>query len=113
MKNIGSDDRLVQLAQSVLGATESISQRLHERDLPQPSFDADAPRELPVELETARQQVLDATQELHQLLLGPAELVHSKTVSTSAVWNAEHAPDCCAEGPQSGEPARPVRLQTG
>lgn len=55
----------------------SINEYLGLRGLPTPSFDPNAPRILPDEIEAARNAVLDATSELHDLLLEPADLLRT------------------------------------
>lgn len=73
-------DHLMQLARKILASTEIISQYLHEHNLPSPSFEEDAPETLPQELESARSDVFEATQELGQLVLGPKETLLLKAV---------------------------------
>jgi hypothetical protein len=74
------DTRIIQLAERISRSTANISQYLHEHGLSFPSFEANAPEELPKELESARLDVLEATCELGQLMLGAREALYLKAV---------------------------------
>ena len=67
--------RIVELAAVISNSVGSINEYLGLKGLPTPSFDPDAPSTLPNEIEAARNAVLDATSELHDLLLEPADLL--------------------------------------
>ncbi|KAL6704153.1 hypothetical protein ACN47E_008713 [Coniothyrium glycines] len=69
--------RIAELAAAVASHTKQIDEYLAEKGLPQPSFAADGPADLqlPPPLEQARAVVLQATQELNDLLQGPRELL--------------------------------------
>ncbi|KAJ5092932.1 hypothetical protein N7456_008793 [Penicillium angulare] len=67
--------RIVELAQHIQQRTSDIDNYLLQNDLPTPSFDEDGPTDLnlsSVEMAKARSDVLEATLELHDLILGPA-----------------------------------------
>ncbi|KAK7192329.1 hypothetical protein DPSP01_004918 [Paraphaeosphaeria sporulosa] len=74
-----SQSRIAELAAAVAQNTQLIDQYLSEKGLPHPSFDATGPADfnLPPELEQARVAVLQATQELNDLLQGPRNLVEN------------------------------------
>lgn len=68
--------RIVELAQIISESVAKIDGALAKEGLPVLSFDEDAPAGyLPKELSGARDAVLDATDELHDLLLEPLHLV--------------------------------------
>lgn len=66
--------RIVELATRIQQRTSEIDSYLKRNQLPSPTFDENGPADLKLpngELSAARDQVLDATLELHDLLLGP------------------------------------------
>ena len=65
--------RIAELAGIISANTAEIDAYIAARGLPSPSFDADSPPELLLCAEVAelRQRILDATDELHALMLGP------------------------------------------
>ncbi|KAF1969842.1 S-adenosyl-L-methionine-dependent methyltransferase [Bimuria novae-zelandiae CBS 107.79] len=69
--------RIAELAALVASHTARIDECLAEKGLLQPSFDTNGPAELhlPPQLEQARSIVLQAIQELNDLLQGPRELL--------------------------------------
>lgn len=69
--------RILELASVISTSVSSINEYLGLNGLPTPSFDPDAPRILPNEIDAARNAVLDATAELHDLLLEPADLLRT------------------------------------
>lgn len=67
--------RIAELAACIQQRTLDIDSYLKQNQLPTPSFDEDGPSDLQLSnsnIAAARQQVLSATLELHDLLLGPA-----------------------------------------
>ncbi|KAL4910753.1 hypothetical protein BDW74DRAFT_141781 [Aspergillus multicolor] len=67
--------RIVELAARIQQRTADINAYLQENNLPQPTFDEDGPTEqslMSEEMVKARDDVLSATLELHNLILGPA-----------------------------------------
>lgn len=72
--------RIVQLAQTISESVSKIDHVLSTRGLPAISFDEDLPvGYLPKDLSHARDLVIDATAELHDLLLEPLHLVKEHT----------------------------------
>ncbi|KAF7595502.1 hypothetical protein BBP40_005838 [Aspergillus hancockii] len=67
--------RLVELAATISTATNNIHDYLKDRNLPYPSFEPDAPMELPEELGDAENSVLDAICELYDLIINPVSAV--------------------------------------
>ena len=80
-----STDRITELAAIVSRNTEQISSYLGQHSLAPPSFDADAPLDLPEVLRSARKAVVEATEELKSLMQGPKEAIKSETVSPSSL----------------------------
>jgi hypothetical protein len=73
-----STSKLVELAQTISRETEKLDRHIEENDLPEPSFDVDAPLIFPKvsgELKKAREEVMRATKELRGLVAGPTESV--------------------------------------
>ncbi|RAL07811.1 S-adenosyl-L-methionine-dependent methyltransferase [Aspergillus homomorphus CBS 101889] len=67
----GDSRRLLDLAASISTATTKMDAYLKERNLPYPSFEPNAPQTLPRELQDAKDSILDAASELHDLLTDP------------------------------------------
>jgi hypothetical protein len=71
--------RLAELSKIIAEKTAVIDAYLIEKGLPQPSFDPDGPAELgPIaredeHVQKARIELIDATKELRDLAIGPAE----------------------------------------
>ncbi|KAI0478524.1 putative O-methyltransferase [Xylariaceae sp. FL0804] len=76
-----SQSRIAELAGQIATHTQRIDEFIAERGLPQPSFLPASPAELglPAELESSRNNVLEATQELNDLLAGPRQLLFGHT----------------------------------
>lgn len=74
--------RIAELAATVATHTNRIDNYLSEKGLPYPSFEADGPSNLnlPPDIEKSRGVVLEASQELNDLLQGPRELIFNHTV---------------------------------
>ncbi|KAL6721250.1 hypothetical protein ACLMJK_000352 [Lecanora helva] len=66
--------RIVELASVIQNSTSSIDAHLAQENLPSPSFDAEQPSAVldNAKIKDARQAILEATDELHSLMLGPA-----------------------------------------
>lgn len=67
---------LVDLASQITHTAKIIDSFIAANGYPQPSFDADAPHAFPPapkEILDARRQLLDASQAIRELVLGPAE----------------------------------------
>lgn len=74
--------RITELATTVAQHTQRVDNYLAEKGLPYPSFEADAPVDLglPREIEESRAIVLQASQELNDLLQGPRDLIFNRHV---------------------------------
>ena len=85
-----SSNRIVQLANIIQRNTEEIDAHLTLQGLPNPSFTADNPATLLFgqgpKVDAARQSVVDATDELQALMLGPTGLLSSLFVCTAWLW---------------------------
>ena len=68
--------RLLDLAAVITKSTAVIHNFLQERDQSFPSFEVDSPQSLPKELSEAQDVVIDATAELHDVLLEPLDLLY-------------------------------------
>ncbi|KAJ4371312.1 hypothetical protein N0V83_004529 [Neocucurbitaria cava] len=68
--------RIVQLARTISASVDKIEEVLVAEGIESPSFDEDAPFNIPLELSPQHDAVLDATAELHDLLLEPLNLIH-------------------------------------
>lgn len=77
-----SQSRIAELATTVAHHTQRVDSYLAERGLPCPSFEADGPVDLalPPEIEKSRTVVLQASQELNDLLQGPRDLIFNHQV---------------------------------
>lgn len=76
--------RIVELADTIQKSVAELQNVLDSKGLPAPSFDEDAsPDPLPSEAQKAQDAVLDATAELHDILLEPTALV-LKTISVGS-----------------------------
>jgi len=74
--------RIAELAAAVAQHTQCVDDYLTENSLPHPSFHVDGPAELelPPEIEEARRLVLQASQELNDLLQKPKDLLFNHQV---------------------------------
>jgi hypothetical protein len=72
----GSLSRIMQLASAISASTQNIDEALAAHNIVSPSFEEDASFNIPLELTTDHDIVLDATAELHDLLLEPLNLIH-------------------------------------
>ncbi|KAH7087020.1 putative Sterigmatocystin 8-O-methyltransferase [Paraphoma chrysanthemicola] len=68
--------RIVQLARTISASVEKIEEVLVAKGIESPSFDEDVMVNIPLELSPQHDAVLDATAELHDLLLEPLNLIH-------------------------------------
>lgn len=68
--------RIIELANAISASTAKIHESLAAKDIAPPSFDEDASYSVPQELSKDYDVVLDATAELHDLLLEPLNLIH-------------------------------------
>lgn len=69
--------RIVELTTIISVNTAKIDRYISENNLPQPSFDVNGPASLtlPQDLQDIREDVLNASLELSELLLGPKEVI--------------------------------------
>lgn len=69
--------RIAELALIISTNTEEVDAHLARRGLPSPSFDPDGPAGAlrDSQIAAARLAILEATDELHALMLGPVELL--------------------------------------
>lgn len=82
--------RIVALADTIHKSVAELQAVLDSKGLPAPSFAEDAsPDPLPSEAQKAQDAVLDATAELHDILLEPTALV-LKTISVSRSHSSCH-----------------------
>ena len=70
MANPTATSRILELSRLISSSTQKIHDILIAANLPLPSFETDATLTLPTELDSARDTLLDATSELHDLLFG-------------------------------------------
>jgi len=69
------DNRIVQLSAAIHDHTKKVDAYLAANNQPTPSFDVSCPPKylLPLEIQASRDAVLEATDELTALMLGPVE----------------------------------------
>ncbi|KAI1080192.1 S-adenosyl-L-methionine-dependent methyltransferase [Whalleya microplaca] len=73
-----SPSKMGALAQKISTETERVESYFREKGLPTPSFDVDAPSDfpkMPDDIMKSRREVIQATQELQDLMVGPRESV--------------------------------------
>ncbi|KAI0871506.1 sterigmatocystin 8-O-methyltransferase [Hypoxylon argillaceum] len=80
-----SATRIVRLASTISDTVAKIDEILQSRGLQTPSFNEDAPTSLPEEALAMQSVILDATSELHDLLLSPMALLLNKTAQNNMV----------------------------
>ncbi len=68
--------RILQLANTISASVANIHQVLAAKGIPPPTFDEDSVFSSPAEIAKDQDAVLDATAELHDLLLEPLNLIH-------------------------------------
>lgn len=73
-----TSSRIVELANSIQTNTVKLDQYCSSHGVPSPSFDIDTPLEihLPDDIEACRVAILEATDELHALTMGPVQAVN-------------------------------------
>lgn len=86
---IMASTEITELATIIAENTNKIDKYLAEQNLPSPSFNVDGPSKsmIPPEakdIETARVAVIEATQKLRNLMLGPSDYLMSFQVSHSS-----------------------------
>ncbi|KAH9897437.1 sterigmatocystin 8-O-methyltransferase [Xylariomycetidae sp. FL2044] len=68
--------RIVELAEKIASSVAELQQCLSDQGVESPSFAEDSPPTLPSDVSHIRDDVLDATAELHELLLEPLMLIY-------------------------------------
>jgi hypothetical protein len=86
-------NRIVELTTLISENTQKIDDYFVANGLPTLSFDPDAPLDFPVptsnkEIQHARRVVVNATQELHDLMVGPREHIRWRS------WSVGPTSDC-------------------
>jgi len=94
--------KLVQLAATINTSIAKIQEVLDSLGGPSPSFAEDAPP-LPPGISEARDAVLDATAELHDLLTEPLTMIHRAARVGNYLPNASNTPK--TQGNQSNSPS--------
>lgn len=86
LSRVMSTTRIGELTSIIAANTAKVDEYLASQGLPTPSFNADAPPKLVFQgpVATYRQAILDATDELHALMLGPIGILTSPAVSLHA-----------------------------
>ena len=76
--------RIAELASLIAESTADIDRHLADEGHPTPSFDADQPSDLlnDSKLATSRRNIIEATDELHALMIGPVGILTSPSVRT-------------------------------
>ena len=76
--------RIAELASLIANSTADIDMHLAAEGHPTPSFDADQPAYLmnDSKLATSRRNIIEATDELHALMIGPVGILTSPSVRT-------------------------------
>ncbi|KAI1824558.1 sterigmatocystin 8-O-methyltransferase [Xylaria intraflava] len=77
--------RMVELAAKISTSVAELQELLSAKGLPSPSFDEDSPECLPVDMANLQDAVLDATTELHELLMEPMPLLLQLCAMTNLV----------------------------
>ncbi|KAK7977033.1 S-adenosyl-L-methionine-dependent methyltransferase [Apiospora saccharicola] len=77
--------KMVALAAKISETVTELQQRLAAQGLPSPSFSEDAPETLPAELAHLQDAVVDATSELHDMLLNPISLLFQSSAISNLV----------------------------
>ncbi|KAL8830047.1 MAG: hypothetical protein Q9191_001664 [Dirinaria sp. TL-2023a] len=84
---------MIELASIIGKHADAINAHLTAEKLPTPSFDADCPPDLLLDqsIAASRQLVLEATDELHALVLGPAGILTNDSRHYYNFWSSLHA----------------------
>jgi hypothetical protein len=76
--DMSQSPRIAQLAEDITKSVTKLLEILSTQGVPAPSFDDDGPFFLPKEASNAQDIILDATAELHELLMEPLNLVYKQ-----------------------------------
>lgn len=79
-----ASSRIAELASLIAHSTAQINRHLAAEGRPTPSFDADQPTDLlnDSKLAASRRNIIEATDELHALMIGPVGILTSPSVRT-------------------------------
>lgn len=75
MAQQSTQPRISQLVEIISSSGSKLQEILVAQDVPFPSFDEDALSELPKEAADVQDAIIDATSELHDLILDPVSLL--------------------------------------
>lgn len=77
-----ASSRIVKLANSIQANTSKLDQHFSSHGIPTPSFDIETPLkiDLPDDLAACRMAIIEATDELQSLILGPVSTVNELRV---------------------------------
>jgi hypothetical protein len=75
MASPNTTPRIVELAAQISTSVAQLQEYLSAQGAPTPSFAEDSPEDLPSDVSHLKDVVLDATAELHELLLDPLALL--------------------------------------
>lgn len=75
MASPNNTPRIIELAAQISSSTTQLQEKLAAQGVSTPSFAEDSPENLPADVSALRNAVLDATAELHELLLDPMALL--------------------------------------
>lgn len=67
--------RIVELADQISSSVSKLQERLTAQGVPSPSWNEDSPQSLPADVNDLKDAVLDASAELHEILLEPLMLI--------------------------------------
>jgi hypothetical protein len=88
--------KIIELAAQISTSVTQLQERLSAQGAPTPSFDEDGAELLPNDVSHLRDAVLDATAELHEILLEPLQLLHKfASVGLLLSWPASAKTNTC------------------
>jgi hypothetical protein len=92
--NIMAASRMLELTEIIAANTKKVDEFFRAEGMPDLSFNVDAPGDFPVlssntEIQQARRAIVNATQELHDLMVGPRETVRW------LAWSVSTYISCC------------------
>ena len=102
VKMAGSRTRIAELASIVAENTAKVDEYLRANNLPTPSFDVDAPAQIPIppdatDIEAARRNAVEASTELNDLLQGSTALLRPNVRIFNTCRQATSPHDTAAE----------------
>jgi hypothetical protein len=75
MESSSTHPRIIELAAKISESVLQLQELLSAQGVPSPSFNVDGPERLPDNTAHLQDAVLDATTELHELLMEPVRLI--------------------------------------